>query len=136
MSGWIKKIMAVTLAAAMTIGLTAAAVPAKAYADEAKGSGKYVSDVFIAYGKTVDEVCSLIRADALIYQSLDDLKAAVRMENPELKEFETSVFNGEYITNDIDQNYLDYLDKVRNDDAKADKAWNDSTENLEIYNEA
>ena len=55
MSGWIKKIMAVTLAAAMTIGLTAAAVPAKAYADEAKGSGKYVSDVFIAYGKTEDE---------------------------------------------------------------------------------
>jgi amidophosphoribosyltransferase len=94
------------------------------------------SKELIAYGKTVDEVCSLIRADALIYQSLDDLKAAVRMENPELKEFETSVFNGEYITNDIDQNYLDYLDKVRNDDAKADKAWNDSTENLEIYNEA
>ena len=58
------------------------------------------------------------------------------MENPELENFETSVFNGQYITNDIDENYLNFLDQVRNDDAKADKAWNDSTENLEIYNEA
>ncbi len=94
------------------------------------------SKELIAYGKTVEEVCTMIRADGLIYQSLDDLKAAVRTENPELQEFETSVFNGEYVTNDIDQEYLNYLDKVRNDDAKADKAWNDSTENLEIYNEA
>ncbi len=94
------------------------------------------SQELIAYGKTVDEVCTLIRADGLIYQSLDDLKKAVCLENPKLQEFETSVFNGEYITNDIDEKYLDYLDKVRNDDAKADKAWNDSTENLEIYNES
>jgi amidophosphoribosyltransferase len=90
----------------------------------------------IAYGKTAEEVCRLIRADALIYQSLEDLEKAVRMENPELENFETSVFNGQYITNDIDENYLNFLDQVRNDDAKADKAWNDSTENLEIYNEA
>lgn len=94
------------------------------------------SQELIAYGKSVDEVCTLIRAEGLIYQSLEDLEKAVRMENPELKEFETSVFNGTYITNDIDENYLNYLDKVRNDDAKADKAWNDSTENLEIYNES
>jgi amidophosphoribosyltransferase len=94
------------------------------------------SQELIAYNKTVDEVCTLIRADGLIYQSLEDLETAVRRENPELKEFETSVFNGEYITNDIDDKYLDFLDKVRNDDAKADKAWNDTTENLEIYNES
>ena len=94
------------------------------------------SKELIAYGKTADEVCRLIRADALIYQSLEDLEKAVRMENPELKTFETSVFNGQYITNDIDENYLNFLEQVRNDDAKADKAWNDSTENLEIYNEA
>lgn len=94
------------------------------------------SEELIAYGKTVDEVCSLIRADALIYQSLDDLKKAVQLENPALTQFETSVFSGEYVTNDIDEAYLSFIDKVRNDDAKADKAWNDSTENLEIYNEA
>src|SRR5574344_1819050 len=94
------------------------------------------STELIAYGKNVDEVCTLIRADGLIYQSLEDLEKAVRIENPSLEGFETSVFNGKYITNDIDETYLHYLDDVRNDDAKADKAWNDSTENLEIYNEA
>ncbi|MGN1393354.1 MAG: amidophosphoribosyltransferase [Succinivibrionaceae bacterium] len=94
------------------------------------------SEELIAYGKTVEQVCTLIHADGLIYQSLDDLIKAVQLENPNLKSFETSVFSGEYITHDIDNNYLEFLDKVRNDDAKADKAWNDSTENLEIYNEA
>ena len=94
------------------------------------------SKELIAYGRTVEEVSKLIHADGLIYQSLEDLKEAVRRENPELKEFECSVFNGEYITNDIDEAYLQFIDKLRNDDAKADKAWNDSTENLEIYNES
>ncbi len=94
------------------------------------------SNELIAYGKNVDEVCRMIRADGLFYQSLDDLKAAVQKENPALQEFETSVFNGHYITDGIDEEYLNFLDQVRNDDAKADKAWNDSTENLEIYNEA
>ena len=43
----------------------------------------------IAYGRTKDEICKKIHADELIYQSLEDLEAAVREENPELKEFET-----------------------------------------------
>lgn len=94
------------------------------------------SNELIAYGKTVDEVCTMIRADGLIYQSLEDLEKAVRLENPELNQFETSVFSGKYVTDDINEEYLSFLDSVRNDDAKADKAWNDSAENLEIYNEA
>ena len=33
-------------------------------------------------------------------------------------------------------NYLAYLDQLRNDDAKADKAWNEAAESdLELYNE-
>lgn len=87
----------------------------------------------IAYGKTVDEVCKLIRADGLIYQDLKDLEDAVREENPKLTNFENSVFTGKYITNDIDQNYLNYLDQLRNDDAKADKAWSEGSD-LELYN--
>ena len=89
----------------------------------------------IACGRSNDEICRLIGADALIYQSLEDLKKAVMLENPALERFETSVFDGDYITGDIDEAYLSYLDSVRNDDAKANKAWTDSTENLEIYNE-
>ena len=54
MSGWTRKLLAIALAAAMTIGLTAADVPGKVYADEA-GAGKYISEVFIAYGKNEDK---------------------------------------------------------------------------------
>ena len=88
----------------------------------------------IAYGRNKDEICKKIHADELIYQSLEDLEAAVREENPELKDFETSVFTGKYITPGIDKEYFDYLDKQRSDDAKADKAWNEANEDLEIYN--
>ncbi len=47
----ISKFTAILLAAAMTLGLTAANAPAAVYAEEEE-SGKYVQDVFIAYDKT------------------------------------------------------------------------------------
>ena len=93
------------------------------------------SNELIAYGRTNDEICHLIGADGLIYQDLADLEKAVRTENPALEEFETSVFTGEYVTGDIDQAYLEYLDRQRSDDAKAVKAWNEGLTDLELYNE-
>lgn len=93
------------------------------------------SHELIAYGRSNDEVCRMIGADGLIYQDLEDLEKAVRTENPNLKDFETSVFTGKYITEDIDDEYLSYLDKQRSDDAKADKAWNEGLTDLELYNE-
>ena len=63
------------------------------------------------------------------------MPTAVREENPALTEFEDSIFTGHYVTNDIDEKYLAYLDQLRNDDAKADKAWNEAESDLELYNE-
>ncbi len=91
------------------------------------------SDELIAYKRSNDEICKLIKADALIYQSLDDLKAAVTEENPELKEFDSSIFTGDYIVPPA-SGYFDEIARQRNDDAKADKAWNDSCDALDIYN--
>ncbi len=88
----------------------------------------------IASGRDLEQIRSEIHADALIYQSLGDLEDAVREENPELKDFETSVFTGKYITPGVDEEYFAYLDRQRSDDAKADKAWNESSEDLELYN--
>lgn len=88
----------------------------------------------IAHGREVDEICELIGADGLIYQDIEDLVEACRTSNPEIKEFETSVFTGRYITNDVDQSYLDYLDQLRNNDAKAVSA-HEGVANLELYNE-
>ena len=72
----------------------------------------------IAHGREVDDICQLIGADELIFQDIEDLVAAARTFNPEVKRFETSVFDGKYITNDIDQGYLEKLDAARNNDTK------------------
>ncbi|MCM2679248.1 amidophosphoribosyltransferase [Echinimonas agarilytica] len=88
----------------------------------------------IAHGRDVDQICEAIEADGLIFQELPDLIAAVKEGNPELNGFETSVFNGCYITQDIDEDYLDRLNNLRNDDAQADKAA-ELASNLEMHNE-
>lgn len=89
----------------------------------------------IGHGREVDEICALIKADGLIYQDLDDLIEAVRQENPHIERFETSVFNGEYITGDINQDYLDALDASRNDHAKHQQSSSEDA-NLELHNES
>ncbi|MFS1538299.1 MAG: amidophosphoribosyltransferase [Candidatus Phlomobacter fragariae] len=86
----------------------------------------------IAHGREVDEIRQLIGVDDLIFQDLTDLIAAVREENPDITTFECSVFNGIYVTKDIDQAYLDYLENLRKNDQIKE---HNEIENLEIYNE-
>ena len=88
----------------------------------------------IAHGRELDDICNLIGADKLIYQSISDLVAAVGSGNPEIKTFDTSVFDGNYVTNDINQAYLEKLDAQRNNKNKEDSASNaDSI--IDMYNE-
>lgn len=75
----------------------------------------------IAHGRTVDEVCELIGADWLVYQDLEDLIECSRDGNPEVDGFDCSVFDGEYITGDVDQNYLDRVESLRNDEAQNER---------------
>ena len=88
-----------------------------------------VASELIAHQRTVDEIASAIGADWLIYQDIDDLIASAQEGNPDIRHFDCSVFTGEYITGDIDQNYFDNLAKERSDKAKAQKddGMNDST---------
>jgi amidophosphoribosyltransferase len=72
----------------------------------------------IAHDRTVEEVCELIGADWLVYQDLDDLVRCSLEGNETVNGFDCSVFNGEYITGDVDQNYLDRVEWLRNDDAQ------------------
>ncbi len=69
----------------------------------------------IAHDKTVEEIRLAIGADGLIYQDLDDLIECVRESRPSMEEFETSCFNGIYITGDVDATYLDKLQTARAD---------------------
>ncbi len=63
----------------------------------------------IAHGREVDEIHQeIIGADGLIFQDLNDLIDAVRAENPDIQQFECSVFNGVYVTKDVDRALLDF----------------------------
>jgi amidophosphoribosyltransferase len=75
------------------------------------------SDELIAFNRTVDEVKTQIGADGLIYLDLRDLIESAQNGNPEIKEFEASVFDGKYITGD-ERDYIARVALLRNDLAK------------------
>jgi len=60
----------------------------------------------IATGRSEQEVAHEIGADAVIYQDLDALERAVRASSRDLSAFETSCFDGCYVTGDITTEYL------------------------------
>ena len=72
----------------------------------------------IAHNRTDQEVGDLIGADWLIYQDLKDLVASAKEGNDTITRFECSVFDGHYVTGDVDAQYLARLDSQRNDSAK------------------
>ena len=63
----------------------------------------------IANGRTVEEIAAEISADGVVFQDLDELIAAVRKLNPNIQGFDTSCFNGKYLTGDVDEAYLEKL---------------------------
>ncbi len=73
----------------------------------------------IAYNQTEEQVCEAIGADWLVYQDLEDLVASSGEGNPEVKRFDCAVFNGQYVTGDIDETYLSKVDAERNDQSKS-----------------
>ena len=74
-------------------------------------------DELIAHNRTVEEVEKLLGCDWLIYQDLEDLEAAVREGNPQLKRFDSSCFDGNYVTG-IEPGYFERLQQLRSDEAK------------------
>ena len=72
----------------------------------------------VANGRDLEQIGACIGADRLIYQDLSDLIAAAREGNPKIKRFEASVFDGDYVTGDVNQDYLQRIDHLRSDGAK------------------
>jgi len=81
-------------------------------------------DELIAYGRSTEEVCREITADALVYQDVDALKRSIADVNPQLKNFEASCFDGVYVTGDVTPAYLNELEYARHHpkDAPAEDA--------------
>ncbi len=70
----------------------------------------------IAHDRSIEEIQTLIGADWLLYQDLEDLIASVSDVNPNIERWECSVFDGDYVTGDIDKAYLQHLEEQRSDD--------------------
>lgn len=75
-------------------------------------------DELIANNRSVEEICEIIRADWLVYQDLEDLIDSVKFGNEKIQQYETCCFTGDYVTGDIDEEYLAKLELARSDSAK------------------
>jgi amidophosphoribosyltransferase len=74
----------------------------------------------VAHGRTENEVGKLIGADRILYQDIEDLILACQKRGKtKVDRFDTSVFNGEYITGDVTRTYLSGLEASRNDKARS-----------------
>ena len=85
------------------------------------------SKEFIADNRTVDEIANFIGCDKLFYQNLNDLIKAVNSEDSSVTKFDSSCFDGKYITGDVNEEYLLSLDELRNDAEKRKKTQTDDT---------
>jgi amidophosphoribosyltransferase len=64
---------------------------------------------FVAHQRTEEEVCEYLGADGLIYQSVEDMLQAGRSMNSQIERFDASCFDGDYVSGDIDEAYLEAL---------------------------
>ena len=90
----------------------------------------------IAHDKTDEQVAKIIGADWLVYQDLEDLIEAARAGNPEVAAFDSSCFNGEYVTGDINEDYLTKLSMLRNDSAKQAREATSEESLIDLSNDA
>jgi amidophosphoribosyltransferase len=76
----------------------------------------------IGNGRSEVEIARAIGADDLIYQDLPDLIESAREGNPKIQRFDASCFDGQYITGDVNQAYLDRIEQARCDLAKSKRS--------------
>ena len=77
----------------------------------------YTVDELIAHGRSIEQIEALLGCDWLVYQDIEDLEAAVREGNPELQRFDSSCFDGQYVTG-IEPGYFERIQQLRSDEAK------------------
>ncbi len=75
------------------------------------------ADELVAHGRTEEEVQTLLGCDWLIYQDLKDLEEAVSGPKQRMEHFDSSCFNGEYVTG-VEPGYFERIRQLRSDEAK------------------
>lgn len=76
-----------------------------------------IAEELIAHNRTEKEICELLGADGLIYQTLEDLESACKEGNQEIDRFDSSCFSNEYVTG-VEPEYFSQVSDKRNDQAK------------------
>ena len=71
----------------------------------------------VAHGRSEKEIEQLLGCDWLVYQDLADLEVAVAGPKFPGRKFDSSCFNGEYVTG-IDADYFERIQQQRSDEAK------------------
>ncbi|CAG8464053.1 2904_t:CDS:10 [Paraglomus brasilianum] len=84
----------------------------------------------VAFDKSDEEIAQAIGAD----EKLGDLIASCSQLNLDIKTFDCSVFDGEYITGSVTAEYLENLERARNDKAKGIRGMQDSLETIGLHN--
>ncbi len=72
----------------------------------------------IAHQKDEGQIAKYIGADWLVYQNLEDLIRSAKEGNKEIENFETSIFDGEYLDDQVSSDYLKNLEVLRSDSNK------------------
>jgi amidophosphoribosyltransferase len=88
---------------------------------------------FVAHDRNVEQIAEELGVDWLLYQELDDLVAAINKKS-DVEQFDTSCFDGQYVTGDVDENYLYYIDALRNDNSKQENDKSNAV--IELHNNA
>ncbi|MFF2634316.1 amidophosphoribosyltransferase [Microbacterium sp. NPDC058021] len=63
----------------------------------------------VAHGRTIPEIAAELGCDRLVYQEVDDLKAAI-LEGSDLVDLDMSCFDGRYVTGTVSDEYLAWVE--------------------------
>jgi amidophosphoribosyltransferase len=63
----------------------------------------------VAHGRTIPEIAKELGADYMVYQEVEDLKAAI-LEGSDITDLDMSCFDGRYITGTVSDEYLAWVE--------------------------
>ena len=92
-----------------------------------------VASELVANERSPEQICQEIGADWLIYQELSDLIEAVQEGNPDILHFDTSCFDGQYVTGDVTPGFLQALADVRGDATRTQQSSELDSAGVSVY---
>ncbi|HYJ48897.1 MAG TPA: amidophosphoribosyltransferase [Microbacterium sp.] len=63
----------------------------------------------VAHGRTIPEIAKELGADYMVYQEVEDLKAAI-LEGSDVEDLDMSCFDGRYVTGTVSEEYLAWVE--------------------------